>query len=284
VLEFAAEHRLVLAGHVAVLLGVEPPEAEARLDSLQAAGLVRDARRYDAAPPGDQITRAGLDAIGSTLPAPRESAPGGYKHDVGLAWLWLAARAGAFGPLRATVSERQMRSSDGRTEDRDQRFGVRLGGFGPGGRERLHYPDLVAQTASGHRVAFELELTSKWRARREGILAGYAADRNVDAVVYLVDKPSVGRAIAESANRLGISELVRVQRVSFDPAIRALKPGRAVDRARGVDTGRGTDRAQATRGVGTGRGADRGQATDRAHLLEAGRSAVSTRREVDHSR
>jgi hypothetical protein len=278
VLEFAAEHRLVLATHVAVLLGVAPPPAEARLESLQEAGLVRDARGIAAAPGCDQITRAGLDAIGSTLPAPRESALGGYKHDVGLAWLWLAARAGAFGPLRATVSERQMRSSDGRTEDRDQRFGVRLGGVGPGGRERLHYPDLVVQTESGHRVALELELTRKARARREGILAGYAADRNIDAVLYLVDKPSVGRAIAESAARLGIADLVRVQRVGFDAAIRAPEPVRAAERARGVGTGRGADPAR------VGRGADPARAPDDAHRAGSGRSPAAARRDVDHSR
>lgn len=108
-----------------------------------------------------------------------------------------------------------MRSHDGRAQDRAQRYGVYLGGVGAGGRDRLHYPDLVLVTRSGHRVAFELELSTKEVARRERILAGYAADRRIDAVVYLVERASVGRAIERSAARMGVSHLVRVQRVSL---------------------------------------------------------------------
>lgn len=268
-LEFAAEHRLVLTTQVAVLLDVEPPEAEARLESLQEVGLVRDARPSAPSFACDQITRAGLNAIGSTLPAPRKGAPGGYQHDVGLGWLWLAARAGVFGPLQAIVSERQMRSSDGRAEDRDHRFGVRLGGVGPAGRERLHYPDLVLHTESGHRVALELELTPKSRTRREGILAGYAADRNIDAVVYLVHKPSVGCAVAESARRLDIADLVHVQRVSFQAPVRAADPARAADRASGV---------------GARRAADPAHAADRGRGVGAGRAAVTAGAEVERGR
>ncbi|HEX3689388.1 MAG TPA: hypothetical protein VHV28_06810, partial [Solirubrobacteraceae bacterium] len=146
-----------------------------------------------------------------------------------------------FGPPEQVVSERRMRSHDGRQSDRDRdrsrRFGVYLGGAGPAGRDRLHYPDLVLVTRSGHRVAFELELSTKEVARREGILAGYAADRRIDAVVYLVDRASVGRAIERSAARMGIADLVRVQRVSLEPAAgsapsRAPSAHRAGPRAR----------------------------------------------------
>lgn len=214
-LEFAAEHRLVLATHIAALLEVTPELAAKRLRSLRRAGLLRDGRSSEWAPGCDQITRAGLQAIASTLPAPRLSDPGGYLHDAGLAWLWLAARAGVFGAVRRVVCEREMRSSDGRAEDGEHRYAVRLGGVGPAGRERLHYPDLILETESGHRVALELELSLKSRHRREGILAGYAAEPGIDAVVYLVDKPSVARAIEQSAARIGISDFVDVRRVSF---------------------------------------------------------------------
>ena len=37
-----------------------------------------------------------------------------YWHDVGAAWLWLAARNGAFGPMREVLAERVMRSRDAR--------------------------------------------------------------------------------------------------------------------------------------------------------------------------
>ena len=78
----------------------------------------------------------------------------------------LAAHAGRFGGVRRVVSEREMRSGDGRAPAAQPRYGVRLGGVGPGGRDRLHYPDMVILTGTGHRVAFELELTTKEPERR----------------------------------------------------------------------------------------------------------------------
>jgi hypothetical protein len=238
ILAFAAEHRLLVLDQVAYLLGVGADEADANLEALRQAALIRDARPYDSAPVGEQITRAGLRAVGSDLPSPRPSDPGGYLHDVGVGWLWLAARSGALGAMRGMVSERQMRSVDGRGEDRAHRFGVRLGGVGPGGRERLHYPDLLLETPSGRRVALELELTRKSPARRETILGGYAADPRIDAVVYMVDRPSVARGIARSALQMGISHLVYVQPISFDP------PGAA---DLGAQAGRDRARAGARR-------------------------------------
>jgi hypothetical protein len=253
VLEFAAQHRIVLAAQVAALLGIEPETADERLHELRGAGLLREGQGQDWAPECEQITREGLRAIDSSLPAPRTGTPGGYLHDVGLAWLGVAAQGGAFGPLRQIVSERQMRSSDRRAEDRADRFAVRLGGVGPAGHERLHYPDLILDTESGHRVALELELTGKSRTRREGILAGYAADPSIDVVVYLVDQPSVGRNIEQSAARLGISNLVRVQRVSFQDRDGVADAGRGADRV--ADAGRGADRGREARADRTAAGA-----------------------------
>jgi hypothetical protein len=232
ILRYAAEHRLVVAGQVAYLLGLDGEAGAADIERLRAVGLLRDARRFKEAPAGVQITRAGLRMIGSDLPCPRLSDPGGYLHDVGVGWLWLAAGAGVLGPIRGMVSERQMRSADGRERERAHRFGVRLGGVGPGGRERLHYPDLVFETPSGRRVAVELELTLKSRARRENILAGYAVDARIDAVVYMVDRPSVGEAIRRSARLMGISDLVHVQPISFDAPSPASGGGAHRHRAR----------------------------------------------------
>jgi hypothetical protein len=241
-LEFASHHRVIVPGQVAWLLRAGEDAAQMRLRALRQAGLVRDARRAQWAPPGDQITGAGLRAIASPLRAPPRSYPGGYQHDVGLGWLWLEAQTGAFGSLRALHSERHMRSHDRRGDEGTDRFGVRLGGLGPGGQQRFHYPDLVLKTRSGHRVALELELTCKAPARREGILAGYAADPRIDAVVYLVDRPSVGRAIGRSARRMHSSDLIHVRSVSFPgtgatattPQIRR----RLLTAAKGADTAR----------------------------------------------
>ena len=231
-LAFAAEHRFVIAAQVAALLGVSEGTAGERLRRLGDAGHLRRRRELHRGPGWHQITRAGLRVIDSDLPAPRGFDLATHRHDTGLAWLMLTARAGRFGALAGVVSERRMRSHDGRAADRSQRYGVRLGGVGPGGRDRLHYPDLVIVTQTGHRVAFELELSTKEVQRRERILAGYAADRRIDAVVYLVEHPSVGRAIERSARRMGISDLVRVQRVTMASGVSAQGPARARPAAR----------------------------------------------------
>jgi hypothetical protein len=212
-LRFLAAHRLALADQVQALLRISAAATSARLRPLSRAGLIHTETVFHRQPACHQITRKGLAAIGSELPPPRLDLRG-YRHDVGLGWLWLAARAGTFGPVSEIVSERQMRSHDGIAQAAGEQvpFGVKLGGVGPGGRDRLHYPDLVLRTASGHRVAVELELSPKGRGRRERILASYGAERRIDAVLYLVEDPAVGRAIRGSAARLGLSDIVHVQR------------------------------------------------------------------------
>jgi hypothetical protein len=115
---------------------------------------------------------------------------------------------------------------------------VRLGGAGRAGRPRLHYPDLLLVTAGGSRVAVELELTGKGRARRETILAGYGADPGIASVLYLSDSRATGNAIRASARRLGLADLVRVQLVRGPMHPLAAGRGRmAATRARrrGVD-------------------------------------------------
>jgi hypothetical protein len=237
-LMFAAQQRLALAGQIGALLGVDTASARKRLHRLAEGGYVRFARELSG--PGCYlIERRGLAAIGSRLPPARAVNRSEYEHDVGLGWLWLAARRGVFGKLDALVSERQMRSHD-RHADRDgDPLGVRLPGIGPRGGERLHYPDLLLECRTGHRVAVELELTPKSRVRREAILGGYAVDARVDVVLYLVADRALGEAIARSAAKTGVSSLVRVQMVSRDPpgkrgSGRATARGRARDREAGA--------------------------------------------------
>lgn len=231
-LAFAAEHRLVLAPHVQALLGVSAGAASARLRALTQAGYLRYERKLSG-PGGYLIDRKGLGAIGSSLSRPREVDLACFKHDVGLAWLWLAASRGAFGELQDVVSERRMRSHDGCAEGRSEPLGVRLPGVGPRGGDRRHYSDLLLETRTGHRVAVELELTPKSRVRREEILGGYASDARIDAVLYLVEKDSIGRAIASSAAAVGISSLVHVQRAQFAPDAGVASAGRRAHRAGG---------------------------------------------------
>jgi hypothetical protein len=230
-LAFIAEHRLVLPGHVAVLLDTSLEAATARLRRLAKARFLRKERVFGQQP-DYQVTRRGLAAIGSTLPTPRRDLRV-YQHDIGVAWLWLAARAGTFGPLEAMVGERRLRSHDGAREPESEPLGVRIGGTGPHGRERLHYPDLLLRTADGRRVALELELTAKSRTRLETILGGYGADPRIAGVVYLVQSQTVARSVERAARKVGVADLVHLQRVRLKVAQPAARPP-ALERASGV--------------------------------------------------
>jgi hypothetical protein len=214
VLEFLAEHRFARTNQVAALLGVAPSTAAGRLTRLREGGYVESDGLYFRQPNHHAITRPGLAVIDSRLPVPKLDQML-YRHDVGLAWLWLAARDGVFGPQTAVHSERQMRSADGRATDGEERLGLRTVGWGPKGGPLTHYPDLLLQTAGGHRVAVELELTIKSRARLEQILTRYVADRRIDAVLYLVDDPSVAREVSRAAARAGATDLVHIQSVRW---------------------------------------------------------------------
>jgi hypothetical protein len=234
-LAFAAEHRFVLAGQVAMLLGITTRAATDRLRALRDAGYLTEGNLFNDEPSHYQLTTPGRRVIGSDLRRPPRLDPALYRHDVGLAWLTVAAERGMFGPLAQIVSERRMRSHDGRADEREEPFGVRLGGAGRDGRPRMHYPDLVVVTDTGHRVGFELELTLKDPRRREKILAAYAADRRIDAVIYLVDHPARRRAMQESVRRVGIGDRVRVEQVALghrpDPAPSARGAHRTAGRA-----------------------------------------------------
>lgn len=236
-LGFAAEHRLILPAHAGALLGICADAAARRLRRLTGRGHLRADRQLS--PPCYLIDRSGLHAIGSDLPRPRDVDLATYAHDVGLAWLWLAAHRGAFGAPRRVISERRMRSADRRREAFTEPFGVRALGRGPHGGERLHYPDLLLETRGGHRVALELELTPKGRTRRERILGGYAADPKVDAVVYAVRDRRVGAAVRSSAAAVGISQIVHVREVSLAAPVRVTAaPGGSLTRARASELGR----------------------------------------------
>lgn len=265
-LAFVAEHRLVLGAHVQALLGLTAAAAYSRLRRLTGAGYLRHENVFHHQPGCYQATRKGLAAIGSPYSA-RPVNVGEYRHDVGLAWLWLVARGGAFGPVREVIGERHMRSRDA-SADREsagrepsgvrlggygdgEPLGVRLGGYGAGGRERLHYPDLLVVTPNGKRIAVELELSAKGRARREKILSGYAADGRIDGVLYLVEQGSVGlaRAIRGSARRAGIGSIVQVQQFRWGESSPRPATSRVAERTAGHRHGRGASARDGGRSV-----------------------------------
>jgi hypothetical protein len=225
VLEFLAEHRVAVAPQIQALLGVSARAAQARLRALSAHGYVELERIFEGRPATCRITRQGLGAIGSRL-RPGRLDLAYYAHDLGLGWLWLAAQGGAFGRVSEITSERHMRSYDARADRDGEPFGVGLGGVGPRGGRALHYPDLLLRTGDGRRVAVELELTGKGRRRLERIMQGYAIDRRIDAVLYLVPNPALGARIEQAARAVGIADRVHVQLVAGVPH-GAPDPGRS---------------------------------------------------------
>lgn len=239
-LEFLAEHRIVRANQIAQLLGVTVPSAQRRLRRLGAGGYVAAGQLYAEQPKHYRVTGRGLRATGSDLGTPRLDQLR-YRHDVGLAWLWLAARTGRFGNVTAMYSERRMRSEDLRPGPREQ-FGVQVIGEGPSGGVVTHYPDLLLQTAAGSRVAVELELTAKPRARLERIIGRYACDRRFDAVLYLVDDPRRAEQIRGAAARVGASRFVHVQRVEWTEHVGPPRDSRVTTRPLARQAGRGVER------------------------------------------
>lgn len=103
-LEFVAEHRLVLERQLERLLAPLGSDLHDRLSLLAAEDYVRSGQVF-----GEthyRIRKLGLAAIGSRLAAPKPKLAT-YKHDIGVAWLWLAARGGTFGSLREVIGERR---------------------------------------------------------------------------------------------------------------------------------------------------------------------------------
>ncbi len=225
ILELLAEHRVLVGLHVQALLGVGADAAARRLRRLREAGLIRSERVFEGYPAAIWISPRGLAAIESRLPAPKLDLRG-YRHDIGLGWLWLAARNGAFGAVAEQISERSMQSLDRRADRPGAPFGVGLGIVGPGGGEQLHYPDLLLTLADGRRLAIELELTRKGRARLDRIMLGYAADGRIDDVLYLVPSRAAGRPVEEAAGRAGLSGAVHIQLLAPGTPTGAPDPGR----------------------------------------------------------
>jgi DNA-binding Lrp family transcriptional regulator len=213
VLALLAEHRVLHEDILAAHLGVSRGTAVRRIRRLAAAGSVRTAIVRTGAPAAVWVTRPGLQAIGSRLPAPVPDLRS-YRHDIGVGWLWLAARRGAYGELRAIVSERAMRSHDTRLDREGDgempRFAAGLEGLRSANRRGRHYPDLLLRMQAGHDVAIELELTRKSPRRLEAIMRAYASDPRFAGVVYLLGAPELRAGVELAALRAGAGELIRV--------------------------------------------------------------------------
>jgi hypothetical protein len=212
ILRFAAEHQLVLERQIAALTQGSVAQLRPRLSELGEEGYLNRKRVFEEF--CYSIQRPGLVAVGSRLRVPTFTLHS-YMHDVGLAWLWLAAQRGAFGRVAEVLAERRLRSHDESGGAPREPYAIRLGGHDAHGRELRHYPDLLLVDNHGRRLALELELSRKGMARRETIIAGYGADRRVPGVLYLVEDNSegrgIGRTVEATARRMGVLERVQVR-------------------------------------------------------------------------
>lgn len=233
-LGFAAAQRLFQRSHAQALLGAGAPAADRSLERLRRAALVEIHEVFRGEEPAYTITRGGLRLLGRSGSAPRLDLSV-YAHDLGVAWLWLAARRGRWGEARALVGERELRARhvlgglDGGGEELCRAANtaastggapngpaapvpapVALAGPGPAGRPRLHYPDLGLVLRGGRQLALELELSAKGPARMAGILNGYALS-GYDTVIYLVERAAVAEAVQRAARRRGMDGCVHVQ-------------------------------------------------------------------------
>jgi len=232
-----AEHQVLIFPQVALILGVTHDYAAKRLRRLRDAELIVYQSPYAGSPGVVAITKRGLEAIGleskgrgvkgkqGSVQSREELDLYSNRHSIGLAWLWIAARAGAFGPLEGILAEGAMKRED-MSAAASGSGGPPLGyvphGLGVGqlnrhGNPERHYPDLLLNTSTGHRVAFELELSRKNSTKLARIMAAYASDGRIDMVIYLVPTDSLARTITDAARRAGISDLVRVQRLADKP-------------------------------------------------------------------
>lgn len=253
VLAALSEHRLLIVPQVALLLDVSERTAVKRLKTLGQRGLLSFRPIFQGLPWAASIETAGLRSLGSSLKAPQINL-NEYAHDVGVGWLWLAARAGRLGQLRGLTTERRMRAQDGALLGArvDTRWGVGLGLLGSHGHPQRHYPDLMLDTASGHRVAVELELTAKSAGRMRRIMTAYASDAGIDHALYLAGDVGVAARVGEAARVAGIPERVHVQ---------LLEPGGI----QGAEIGRSPEPARARRAA-PGRASHSAHAAARAGL------------------
>jgi DNA-binding MarR family transcriptional regulator len=219
ILAFLAAHPLGLATHIETLIDADEHAAHERLDKLQARGLIARTRVTVAGPGCWQITPIGLAIADSSLPPPGLRLDD-FRHDLGVAWVYLAALRAAFGRAEHVLSEREQRSRDAHppsTADTDARVNQPLGVRVIGGAvdtSGLHYPDVLLIGARGEHVAIELAQTSNGQRHLETTMTSYRADPRIDAVLYLAEDPAIRHAIHRAAAGLGTSDLIHVQTVS----------------------------------------------------------------------
>jgi hypothetical protein len=224
ILECVAAHDFVILSQIEVAGGEAGEEAASRqsVARLSRAGLVRAAPRMRWQRGAYQVTRVGLDRLGSAMPEPVVDLRRYWEHQ-GLGWLWVHARHRAvFGKVDAVYSEREMRAADltsGRALD-DQRLSAPLrakltsAAFGMTTRTEVHYPGLVLVIPQG-RVVMEVMLSAPPQRWIDELLDGVAATPQVAAVIMLGPSFEILAGVRETVEHRGLAHLVQFQKLKM---------------------------------------------------------------------
>jgi len=143
-------------------------------------------------------TRKGVRVLGLPLTAACVPAPTWWAHDSACAWTaaWLTARGRCFLGSREILDDP---SWSGQLEWLEHN----------GYKRSSHRPDLIGFTPTGGRVAIEVELASKSKARLDTILQlhrSWIVSGQTGAVAYICRDEDACRRIAEAGDRVNLHE------------------------------------------------------------------------------
>jgi hypothetical protein len=206
-LAMVGAHEGVTAGQVRLHLKLDLSESDRRVGRLCDESLVRREELAFSNESLIRVTRTGLAAIGSQLPAPG-FAPSDVRHQAAVVWLWVAAWDGALGEPSRVLSRRELEGLDRAAEERagaPTGFLIRVGGV-------AMYPDLAVVSAHGHRVAIYVLTWPHRSVDVEQLLAGYeTSDELPDAVLFLVDTKPAQERVREVVERSALADRVHVR-------------------------------------------------------------------------
>jgi hypothetical protein len=191
------------ADDVAAHLGVELPEARARLRVCARAGLLRTTRLLHGEPALYVATRAGLRSVGLEALATCRVSATGFAHLSECARVAVVLERAR--PDARLASERELRLAERRA---GQPIASAEVVCGRDGEPALHRPDLIVFGADGP-LAIEIELTIKSPRRLRQIVRAWGRCRLVQGVVYYTS-PGAGRAVRRAVEAMCAGDRVTV--------------------------------------------------------------------------
>ena len=220
VLSFVGAHRFVQTGHLEAHLGSAAAES-IRLRALADQRLLRQLWVIPRDEPLFQITRKGLEAIGSRLEPPAFDV-GRVRSELAAVMTWVAAWQGVFGDPGRVLSAREAAWLD----QRARASGGAVSGFGYRLDELLRYPSVAMTMRSGRRVAVEMLLWPGSVVEPEALLRAYENQVTFHALLVLMegggeDDQLRSETLMRLARSVGIGDRVVVRRVQSGAMISA---------------------------------------------------------------